>query len=483
MRVFLKNTLKLSSAPVITQILSFFVLPIITRMYEPTQFGTFNLVMSVAAFFSVFCGLGYHQAIVLPKKDNEALDLLKISFLITLMLSILVFIVLIIIPIEYYENYQMQEIYEYKWIIHLIIFFHGVYVTFLGWNIRKTNYGVIAFSRVINVLSNKSYIIFTGIMSIASTTALIYGTLIGSIIMSLLLFIWTFSDIKSHFKNNFSNIKVLLLKYRQFPVYYVGNDLVYRAKQAAIIIIITYFFSSSIAGHYGMALLILAIPTTLIGSSISEVFYQKISFNNSSQTKEVSIRLFNFLCFGFFFGYIFLSISSYKLLPFFLGDKWFDAGILISILSMLFFTEFIFSPCHSILKVKNKQEYLFIYQLVLIIFSLASLFIGGIYNNYYLSFILYSASNTIITIILGLLTFKLISINPKQILKILFKTLFYSFFPLILILVINASYDLNIISMFLLGIISIILYFVIILKFEISFKNDLKLVLTKFQIF
>ena len=61
----------------------FFVLPIISRLYDPNQFGVFNLVMSVAAFFSVFCGLGYHQAIVLPKKDNDALDLLKISFLIT----------------------------------------------------------------------------------------------------------------------------------------------------------------------------------------------------------------------------------------------------------------------------------------------------------------------------------------------------------------------------------------------------------------
>ena len=484
MSVFLKNTLKLSSAPVITQILSFFALPIITRIYDPDHFGTFNLIASVAGVFSVFCGLGYHQAIVLPKKDNDALDLLKISFLITFLLSIVVFIFLSFIPLKYYENYEMQDIYAYIWTIPLLIFFHGLYVTLLGWNIRKTNYGVIAFSRVMNVLSNKSYIILIGIISVASATALILGTLIGSIIMSLLLFFWSFSEIKVIFKNNLSNIKILLLRYKQFPIYNVGNDLVYRAKQALIIIVLTYFFSSSIAGHYGMALLILAIPTTLIGSSISEVFYQKISNNSSTnQIKSISLRLFKFLCFGLFFSYAFLSFYSHKILPFFLGEKWLDTGMIISILSLFCFIEFIFTPCHSILKVKNKQQYLFIYQLSIIIFSLLSLVIGGIFNSYLISFILFSLSNSIISIFLGVYTFKLIKIEPINIFKVLLKTILYSIPPTFIVFIIDNFFELNIFNIILLGFISIFMNLSIILKFEIEFFNDFKLLLPKSKFF
>ena len=79
-------------------------------------------------------------------------------------------------------------------------FFSWLVCNIVGWNIRKTNYGVIAFSRVMNVLSNKSYVILIGIISVTSATALILGTLIGSIIMSLLLFFWSFSEIKVIFK-------------------------------------------------------------------------------------------------------------------------------------------------------------------------------------------------------------------------------------------------------------------------------------------
>ena len=154
---FLINTLKLSTAPLVTQLLSFFLMPLITRLYTPSDFGVFNIFSSYVAVLAVFCGLGYHQAIVLPKKDSGGFKLLLISFLLHLVLVIILILLVIFSPFSIYEKLNLIEIYDYRHLIYLSLFFQGVYFMLLGWNIRMENYGLIAFSRILSGCLSKSF--------------------------------------------------------------------------------------------------------------------------------------------------------------------------------------------------------------------------------------------------------------------------------------------------------------------------------------
>ena len=141
---FLSNTIKLSSAPLLTQIFSFLMLPIISRLYSPEDFGVFNIFISYIGVVTVFSGMAYHQAIVLPKKDKDGFNLFIISFFLSVLLCLIVALVVFITPYELYVKFKIEEIFEYRHIIYLSVLFYGLYVSLLGWNLRLSNFGTIS---------------------------------------------------------------------------------------------------------------------------------------------------------------------------------------------------------------------------------------------------------------------------------------------------------------------------------------------------
>ena len=444
MKSFLSNSLKLSSAPFITQIISFLVLPIITRAYDPDLFGVFNLLVSTAAFISVFCCMGFDQAVVLPEKEEDGISLFQLSFFFTLLIA---FLTLAMLPLleTYIFSENIKLIKEYIYFIPLLVLISGLYNSFLAINIRMSNFGSIAFGRVINVIFNKSFIIFFSIFYISSVYSLLYGYIIGFVSIIIIL-VYSAKNINLfNVENNFIN---LIKEYKQFPIFIITNDFLFRGKKAFIAFLIVYLFSSEDAGQYAIALMILAIPTTLIGSSLSEVFYKKIAnykgSENNNEFKLLTLRLFKVTALFLFMFYVLIGFFSSSLLPHFLGVKWFRAGQFISILSILYFLDLIFAPCKSILKKCNKQYYISIYQLFVLIFSGLSFYIGQYYNDIFLALFSIAISNGFIIILYGFFTFKLIGINNQELIKLLLTFISYNIVPIILIFSINYFFLLSI---------------------------------------
>ena len=420
-------------------------MPLITRLYSPYEFGIFNLYNSLVGVFAVFCGMGYHQAIVLPKKNIDAFILFLITILLTISLSFLLLLATYLVPEHVYEIFKINDLFDYRYYVFLGIFLHGLYVTFLGWHIRFSNFGLISFSRVLRVFSNKSFIIVVGLASYAYAENLIIGEILGTIFVCLIMIIY--SDIFKYFDFNFKVFKKeslrLIKSYKQFPIFSVSNDLSYRFKVALIFFLITYFFSLELVGNYGIALMILSIPTSLLGSSISEVFYKRISIeNDNNKIGILSLRLFKILCFSSFYLFTFLAFFSPEILPFFLGEKWVEAGMLISIICLGTFFEFLFSPLSNLLKILHKQQVLFYFQLLITFVSSISILIGGILDDFYISFFLFSFSTALLSLLLGLYIFELVNIRLSNILFIISKNILFVF-PFIIIFIFLKIYKID----------------------------------------
>ena len=76
---FSKNSLLLIGGTAISQLIPIGISPLLTRIYTPKEFGVLALFVSIAKIISVFSTGRYEPAIVLPKKDKEALNLMAIS--------------------------------------------------------------------------------------------------------------------------------------------------------------------------------------------------------------------------------------------------------------------------------------------------------------------------------------------------------------------------------------------------------------------
>ena len=82
---FLDNLTKIISGTLLAQLIGFFTLPIITRIYSPNAFGEFSLFVAVLGPIGMIITMGYELAILKPKKDKDAFYVVLIKISISVM--------------------------------------------------------------------------------------------------------------------------------------------------------------------------------------------------------------------------------------------------------------------------------------------------------------------------------------------------------------------------------------------------------------
>src|SRR5690554_7483720 len=75
----LKSALVLSSGTILAQGISYVLMPFITRLYTPEDFGEFGMIMRIVAFLAVVGAGRYEFAIPLPKKDEHAFHIYRLT--------------------------------------------------------------------------------------------------------------------------------------------------------------------------------------------------------------------------------------------------------------------------------------------------------------------------------------------------------------------------------------------------------------------
>ena len=78
-----RNVLIASSGNIAAIAITLAASPIITRLFEPADFGIFAVFMSLTYVLSVFGTLRYEAAISLPKEDSDALNIALLCVLLS----------------------------------------------------------------------------------------------------------------------------------------------------------------------------------------------------------------------------------------------------------------------------------------------------------------------------------------------------------------------------------------------------------------
>ncbi len=91
---FAKNVLTLSSGTLLAISITFITTPIFSRMFTPGDYGILSVFTSLVALITALATLRFETAIVLPKKDKEAVDLIFVSFVFLSIISLFSLVIL-----------------------------------------------------------------------------------------------------------------------------------------------------------------------------------------------------------------------------------------------------------------------------------------------------------------------------------------------------------------------------------------------------
>lgn len=141
---FVRNVFILASGTAASQVIAMALSPIITRLYGPEAFGILGVFMAVIAVITPVAALTYPIAIVLPRSDNDAKGIIRLSIYITVVVSITIAVILLLFNQSIVDMFNIKDIAPFLYFIPLVILFSGFLQVTEQWLIRKKQFGITA---------------------------------------------------------------------------------------------------------------------------------------------------------------------------------------------------------------------------------------------------------------------------------------------------------------------------------------------------
>ncbi len=341
---FVQNTLKLVLGAGIAQVITFLVSPVLTRLYTPEDLGLFTFFISIVGLFALIATLRYEIAIIFPKEDKDAINIVSLSVIIAFGLSFLLLILVILYRFLLSEQLPLNPVLSrWLYLLPVLVFFLGLGNIFQNWMIRKKEYRFISVGKIINSLGNNLTALFLGLIGIG-TWGLLIGNLTGTFLFVLLLGICVYRSGQFR-KDEFdhSSLVPFARKYKDLPTSYTLQSILETFQNYGIIYLAKIFFSSSVVGFYALSLRILQAPLWLIGSSISQVYMKEAAerFNKNEDLEELLIKTIKLSGLVALPMLIILLAGGPWLFAFIFGSAWREAGIYAQILAPWMFFDFI----------------------------------------------------------------------------------------------------------------------------------------------
>ena len=400
---FFRNFLTLFTGSSIAQAIPFIITPFLTRLFPNEIFGIFFVYSSTIMILSILSTLQYELAIVLPKKEKDAANLLALSLITTFIVSLITLIIIILLFDSITIMLGSTQIGKWLYFIPLSIFFTGIFQSCSYWNNRKKNYKLISYGKITKSFSSGTVQLTGGYLGFLKI-GLIPGLIFGQFISAFYILIRTFKNYKYFYKIiSLKNIIFVAKKYKDIPLFNTLISLLNTLSNHLPIFLLTKYYGLRFASFYGLSNRIINTPMGLIGQSVGQVFYQKASeiYNNKQNfydyIKKTYWRLFKVAIIPF----VVIAIIAPYLFEYLFGSEWVIAGKFTQILIPWLFIGFLNSPISYIITILNKQKKFLLYDILLLIFRFLSLYLGyKIYNDAFISILFYSLTGLCFNIFL-----------------------------------------------------------------------------------
>lgn len=371
---FLKAVSVLVGGTAFAQVIGFLCLPFLTRLYSPEDYSILGVYIAMVSILSVISCLRFDIAIPIPQQENEGKALFLLALLSNTIFFILLYLLLFLIHPFIQDFKIIKQLSYWIWLIPFGVYISGLYSALQYWATRHKRFKDIAQTRMTQAIFGNGTSLATGAISGG-----FWGLILGQILnFSGGLFKLAITAKKDLSLVKSSPLKDTFSKYSNFPKYSTFEALANTSAIQLPLIIIASFVIGPEVGYLMMAMKVLAIPMSLIGSAISQVYLASVNdYRSDIYTYTVNIvkKIFRLAVFPF----IFLFFLSPYVFGYILGEAWHKVGGYISLMVPWFFMQILYSPISMVLHVIGKSKEAMYLQIFGLIFRVLILLIFSVY--------------------------------------------------------------------------------------------------------
>jgi lipopolysaccharide exporter len=465
--------MKLFSATLAGQILGTILIPFISRLYSPADFGVFQLFFSIVSLIAIISCFSYHRAIMLPEKDEDAAHLVILCLILIIITTIISTVFLAFFSGYIEKTLNAPGLFNFLLLFPLAIICNSAGYVLGLWVSRREDFGTIAWGNIYSSISGKAVSIGTGIIS-PSPFGLILGTIVNDATIMIVLAKKTFTDIHYFQSASYEKIKQIAYRYKKFPQYNAGANLASTAITQVTPVMLALFFSPAVVGYYAIAYMVIVLPSKLIENSISTVFFQKASVEKNltgsvkNIVQTVNTRLISvgmFIC-------LIVMILGPELFSFALGARWMTAGVYAQILAPWFFVLFISTPLFPIFAILEKQGASLWFNVSLLVSTIVVIYIGGLLGDPILGMLLLSSTGVIFWSWMNMYLLKIAGVSVCRAIR---EIIWYLVFGIsvCLPLLIAKYYSVSLSLLLIIAVAMTIIYYIVVVYRDTQLKDGL----------
>lgn len=335
------------SGIILAQLVTFLIMPIISRLYSAEAFGAYSLAVSLAAIVTPAVGLKMETAALLPEEDSQvpALAWLGILGMVTLSLiyGLGIWTWTLLSPDSAAASVSWLPLF-----VGLIAAVTALFGLASQLALRDRRYALIAQRSLVQAIAISASQLLLSLIT-RTSIALNLGDLLGRGTGIALLFTQT----KRYFsRTSVAEMRAAARKYWRFPLVFAPSGILNSLGLQAPLVFVSLWFGLGMSGQLGMAERIVAIPIALISASVGNVIDAEIAKNireRDPQFARTFWRLSLALGAVAVIAAVGFSLLGVLVVSWFLGEGWHTAGVFVQILGVLVAVRLVSSPLSQII--------------------------------------------------------------------------------------------------------------------------------------
>ncbi len=393
---FFRNIAKLFSANVIAGVVGLAFYPVLTRLYEPADFGLLSLFSSIVGVLVILSTADLQYAIMLPK-DNSQANAVAHNALICTVCVVAVTLLSGIFAKPIANLFNAEGLAKIWWLIPIMVLICAV------WNIANYHFTRNkSFSYISAYLLTQGTLIpvFKLIFALAGATVggLIYGSVAGAAIAVCAVMLTAITRNKiTLIPSSALERKQALHTFRRFPIFSLPRSVINNLSSNIPSLLLTPFFGLAPIGLFSIGLTFGFRPVNMLENSVYQVFFQQIS-QSVNQRQPIMPTIRKFVRYTLLILAP-LTIAGLLLLSYLtgwlLGNEWVETGHYLRILLPWLVTSLFVAPICFLSDIFQKQPQALGFEILLISCRIIGMAIGIWTDNFSLSVLGYSIGGAI----------------------------------------------------------------------------------------
>lgn len=268
---YLRDVLLQASGNTAAQVLGIAAMPVLTRLYAPSDFAALNLFTQFVAGLAILLTLRFEYLVMLPAEQSESDSVLRLTFFLGAGHVLWLMPLLWFLPDRWAWLRSQGVIANWVWLAPISAFAMSLAVGFQQAVQRRGDFGSSAMSELVG---RSAYVVCAMVGTLALPN--IWGLMAGTLVNGSAKLVWLMRSGRELARGWFQPRHVPIAKsIHRMALSTSLSNLISMFSGMAPMIFIADHYGANALGQYGLVVSTLYLPSLLLGQAIGQVYYQR----------------------------------------------------------------------------------------------------------------------------------------------------------------------------------------------------------------